>query len=158
MVLIIPGPPVARQGEKIVARGGRAYRYPRPKCGAYLAQVRACWRESGLERLEGPVSMAVDACFPIPPSARPGERRRMASGRLPPQRRPDADGIAGLLIQALSGLAFRDGRQVVRLEVSKRYAPGAPEVRVELSPWTDPARGRGGERPWESPARTRWRP
>lgn len=140
MRLVIPGPPVTLGGGRVVVRQGKAYRYPSPGGAAYLGHVRACWRASGLPRLEEPLALIITACFPIPPSAGARRRALMARGFHLPARRPDADAMAAAIRAALTGLAFSDDRQIVRLEVVKRYASQDPQVVVELLPapiWED---------------------
>lgn len=140
MRLMVPGTPQGLRPDKVVARGGKVYRYPAPDSAAYLARIRACWRASGLEPAPAgiPLSLSVTACFPIPPSTRPGLRARMRAGLHLPMRRPGADSLAALVSGALAGLAYPDPRQVLRLEVCKRYAPGPACLAVELEPLEPP--------------------
>lgn len=54
-----------------------------------------------------------------------------------PHVRPDIDKLARALLDGLTGPAFADDGQVVRLSCTKRY--GAPGVAVRISRVTDPA-------------------
>lgn len=63
-----------------------------------------------------------------------------------PDRRPDIDKLARALLDGLTGVAFKDDGQVVRLVLAKRYAdnrhpPGVSVRVVELDPTRAPDGG-----------------
>jgi len=62
--------------------------------------------------LEGPVAVTLTFWFLKPPSARK---------RAYPVVKPDLDKIARAVLDAMTGIAFRDDAQVVRLMLSKDY-------------------------------------
>lgn len=149
MRFTIPGRPVAAGEERVTARGGQVYRYPNPQAARYQAQVRASWRAANRPPwpADQALSMAITVYYSIPPSTGARERARMAGGFHLPARRPDADAVAGLITGALTGLAFSDPRQLVRLEVVKCFTPGPAQVEVELRPWGEGLPGAGEVRP-----------
>lgn len=128
--LTIPGPP-AGKGRPRVANG---HAYTPAATRAYEAKVKAAWRASGAAGFgpDAPVRALVIACHPIPASASKKDRESMAANVVLPMKKPDADNVAKIVLDALNGLAWADDKQVVRLEVVKRYA-AAPCVRVVLS-------------------------
>jgi crossover junction endodeoxyribonuclease RusA len=60
-----------------------------------------------------------------------GRLRRSAPAA--PITKPDIDKLARAVLDALTGIVFRDDAQVVELEIVKRY--GAPALEVWLSRW-----------------------
>ena len=76
-----------------------------------------------------PLSVTIEACFPVPKSASRRQRDRMIAGEIKPAKKPDADNIAKAICDALNGFAYHDDAQIVRITVIKRYAE-APCVNV----------------------------
>lgn len=68
-----------------------------------------------------PLSVSVVATFQIPKSASRKDAVRMLSGFLRPTRKPDADNILKLVMDALNGVAYEDDAQVVEVSCEKRY-------------------------------------
>lgn len=50
-------------------------------------------------------------------------------------KKPDADNVSKIILDALNGLAYKDDSQIVALYVFKLWSQGDPHVRVELSEW-----------------------
>ena len=125
----IPGPPVGKARPRVA--GGHAYTPSATR--EYEAKVKAAWRASGHTGFgpDMPLRATITAYHPIPASASRRDQGNMAANIILPMKKPDADNIAKIVLDALNGLAYGDDKQVVRLEVVKRYA-AAPCVRVEL--------------------------
>lgn len=70
---------------------------------------------------EKAVRISVVAVFPIPGSASRKRRRDMLEGRELPTKKPDADNILKIILDALNGLAYADDKQVVWAECQKNY-------------------------------------
>lgn len=127
----IPGPPVGKARPRVA--GGHAYT-PAPT-RAYEERVRQCWRTSHNAPFAPavPIAAVIAAYHAIPASASKGDRERMAQNTILPMKKPDADNVAKIVLDALNGLAYADDKQVVRLEVIKRYTVGEPYVQVTLT-------------------------
>ena len=54
------------------------------------------------------------------------------NGCIYPTKKPDADNIAKIVLDALNGVAYTDDTQVINLSVQKRYGE-VPEVKVEIT-------------------------
>lgn len=80
--------------------------------------------------ITGPVFIAITAYHPIPKSANKADRAAMESNARLPMRKPDADNIGKIILDALNGVAYKDDSQVVGLLVLKRY--GEPRVEVNI--------------------------
>jgi Holliday junction resolvase RusA-like endonuclease len=68
-----------------------------------------------------PVELGVTAHFPIPKSFSQKKRDAVLDSEILPTKKPDADNILKLVADALSGVAYEDDAQVVRMEVLKEY-------------------------------------
>lgn len=55
-----------------------------------------------------------------------------------PTKRPDLDKLVRGTIDALSGVAFSDDTQVVKIDAAKLYADGAARVDITIQPFTPP--------------------
>lgn len=93
--------------------------------GAWRDAIATEARSVFSEVVAGPV--AVELKFYLPrPASRP-KRERF------PDRKPDADKLARAALDALTGVAFRDDAQVVRLWVGKLYAEPTQQTGVQVT-------------------------
>lgn len=79
------------------------------------------------EPLEGAVEVEADFALRPPKSGK----------RVLPHVRPDIDKLARAVLDGLTGPAFADDGQVVRLICTKRY--GTPGATIRIAPVEDPA-------------------
>lgn len=131
----VPGTPVAK-GRPRFARAGRHVRTFTPeKTVAFQDRVRLFASEAGVTPLEGPVSLAVYAWWPM----RGQPRKRVPRPAEWKGTKPDADNVGKAVADALNGIAYRDDSQVARLTVHTFYAgqDGQAHTFVELRPLTD---------------------
>ena len=86
---------------------------------------------SGSDPLERnlPLEISILALFPIPKYVSRKTKERMLNGRLFPTKKPDADNIIKVILDALNGLAYRDDVQICRVYFEKMYAE-IPETKV----------------------------
>lgn len=75
--------------------------------------------------------IVITAYLPIPSRATKAQRAGMLSGEMHAVKKPDADNIAKIIMDALNGVAFVDDTQVVDLLVRKLYG-AEPCVRVSV--------------------------
>ena len=84
--------------------------------------------------LDGPLSVTVEALFPIPVSWSRRQYDRALAGAVLPTGRPDVDNILKML-DALNGVVFADDKQITSALVRKRYSnKPALIVKVTLEP------------------------
>jgi crossover junction endodeoxyribonuclease RusA len=100
------------KGRAVVTQGGDAAR--RASLGAWRQSVAARAKQAGATPVSGPVALTLTFRLPRPAS-RPKRERA-------PDRKPDLDRLVRSVLDALTGLAFRDDAQVVRLDAEKCYA------------------------------------
>lgn len=97
---------------------------PHP-AAVYKATVKQAWGEN--ERLDGALSVTIDAVFPRPQNM---FWKTKAMPTFPHTSKPDTDNIAKAVLDALNGLAYVDDSQVARLIVTKRVADGVEQPRT----------------------------
>lgn len=99
--------------------------------------------EDGQPRIEGPVTLYVDAAMSRPGAHWLRDGTLSAAGtRTPrPTRKPDIDNILKLGADALSGRAFGDDALIVKAHCTKRWAHrhAQPYVAVEIAAVQVPA-------------------
>lgn len=121
MKLIIPGPPVAWRRPRVSSRGERPVLFEDSKIRSEKAVVQHHAQQllNGTDPMSGPVQVMIIAEFACPKSQHrkrtPRERRWKDNG-------PDVDNLAKFYLDALTGIAFLDDRQVCSLMVTKHTA------------------------------------
>lgn len=106
----------ARGGKAFVVQGGSAKR--RQRLADWRQAVAQAARDAGTEPLEGPVVLDMKIGLPKPQTA-PKRRRTWPVGA----RSGDVDKLLRAVLDALTGVAWRDDSQVVGVFVMKDYAP-----------------------------------
>ena len=76
-----------------------------------------------------PLEISILALYPIPKYVSRKTKELMLNGRLFPTKKPDADNIIKVILDALNGLAYRDDVQICRVYFEKMYAE-IPETKV----------------------------
>ena len=102
---------VRGQGRPRVGRGGRVYKPEADR--RYEAMLARAYAEAGGGLVDGPVQVHVDVWRALPKSRPKGTRSE------PDTFRPDLDNVAKSVLDALTGVAWADDRQVVELWVVK---------------------------------------
>lgn len=136
VAFIVPSVPVAQPRQRVgVGPGGfaRTYLPTKHPVNAFKASVRlsaaSAWKA---DPLAGPLALTL-SCVMQRPRAKVWKTRPMP--RLRHTGKPDADNLAKSVMDALSGLLWRDDAQVAVLSVKKWIAAGdeQPHVSVQLS-------------------------
>jgi Holliday junction resolvase RusA-like endonuclease len=120
----IPGKVKAKQSFKI---GRNGFKYTPADVKEYANWVRLCFNYVYPNHLpsvffEKQLRVTIDCYFAIPKSFSKIKRKRIETGLVRPQVKPDCDNIAKQINDALNGIAFPDDKQIVSLEVNKHYA------------------------------------
>ena len=115
----IPGTPIPQGSMKII--GNRRMIHTRQKdLYAWREAVGQAATGAGVQPLEG--SVTVDAWFYL--------QRKKSVTRDHPNVRPDLDKLTRAILDALTGIAYKDDAQVTRINVSKEYAKQLDSVGV----------------------------
>ena len=72
--------------------------------------------------LQGPLFVDITAFFSIPKSYTKTQKKAIEDGILTPTKKPDADNIGKVVMDALNGIAYEDDKQVIDLRISKIYS------------------------------------
>lgn len=111
----------------------KGHAYTDNTTAAYEKMVKTVLNSRGFERLEKiPTTVIINAFFPVPTSL-PKKKREELFGS-PHLKKPDADNIAKIILDACNGL-WADDSQVDTVCVFKRYVFGddeRPRVEVEV--------------------------
>lgn len=82
--------------------------------------------------LEGPLSVLVEAHFPIPQSWSRKKRDQALAGMVRPTTKPDADNLLKNL-DSFNEVVFRDDKQIVDARISKFYSD-RPRLVIRVEP------------------------
>lgn len=116
----IPGEPTGKARPRVAQ--GHAYTPQQTK--NYEVRAALCWQAAARQGggvFTGPVAVTIKAYYKMPQST--PKYKRAALALHPPEKKPDADNVAKIVLDALNGLAYADDKQVTRLLVSKHFAP-----------------------------------
>jgi Holliday junction resolvase RusA-like endonuclease len=135
----IPGRPEAKGSLRVGKHGQMFSANPRLKAWQERVALKVAESRGSRPPLEGPVAIVADFCFGRPPSHSLKSGRLRKGAPLAPGR-PDLDKLVRGLLDALTGVLFKDDSQVCELDVSKRYyeTPGVvlyvsePDLRQEV--------------------------
>lgn len=134
----VPAVPVPQPRPRAVAVNGRARVFGAPKSHAvhaFKATCRLSFSEARwVNPLTGPVALALVFVFP-----RPKLPKKLGTGRLPHAKRPDFDNCEKSVVDALTGLAWKDDSQLCDVRTTKWIAAAdePPHVEVCIRPLED---------------------
>ncbi len=128
LVFVVPGTPVAKARPRVVRRAGKVMTHTPKNTVDFENRVRFAARDAGARPLEGPVSIEIEARWPLPRS------RYRKRGPVPVEWRtkaPDLDNVVKSVTDALNGIAYADDSQVAEIRAWKVHAAqGAPAQTV----------------------------
>lgn len=129
----VPGDPIG-QGRPRFTRKNRIP-YDPPKSKQYKAKVQREFQKVYRGKpFKGDIGVAITAWFGVPKSYTVKRKLACLQGVERPHKKPDADNIEKGLLDALNGLAYLDDKQIIELQISKRYAQtgqGRVDVKIE---------------------------
>ena len=130
----IPGDPQGKRRARFVRAGHFIKSYADPKTVNYETYIREmfCIAYPKFVPLEGQLAVEIKAFCGMPKSVSKKKRALMESGKFKPAKRPEPDNIAKVVLDALTGLGFKNDSQVVRLLVDKSYSD-RPRVEIEVN-------------------------
>ena len=134
-VVYIPGAPVGKGRPRVAVQGWHAHAYTPQRTRDYEWLVQQCFAAQKcavMPRGEA-LSVTVEAICPVPESATKKQLAEMLAGRTLPTKKPDADNVLKIILDALNGVAYEDDRQIVSLAIRKAYGE-KPGVRVAIRP------------------------
>jgi Holliday junction resolvase RusA-like endonuclease len=122
----IPIEPKSQKRDRITSFGGHARSYKDKAQSQYEGKVAALIAQYRPDKpLEGALSLFIDCLLPIPVSKSKKWKYQAMNGFIHPIGKPDLDNCAKNILDIMSGVFFRDDKQVVILQVSKSYSTEA---------------------------------
>lgn len=121
----IEGKPVGKGRPRFRRMGIFVQTYTPEATKEYEKLVGMRFQNSGGAITDKPVRVEIVAFFAPPKSTRKRDKAEMLANRILPMKKPDADNIAKIVLDALNKIAYVDDSQVIELVVKKRYAAKA---------------------------------
>ncbi len=129
------GEPVGKGRPRLSTAGGYARAYTPEKTRNYELAVKACYNQSSEGKFFGKtlhgITVYIKAFYGLPKSLS-GTKRREKVLRERPQKKPDCDNVAKVILDALNGVAYKDDAEVTEIRVRKQWTESNPRVEVML--------------------------
>lgn len=133
--VFIPGEPCAQGRPRFSTAGGFVRAYDPAKSRNYKAYVKAVCAEEAkkqgwLFNTDLPLRVEIIAGLSIPSSKSKKWKQAAIDGKEKPTKKPDVDNIVKTVTDALSGVIYKDDKQITSLVVGKIYSarPGVALV------------------------------
>lgn len=121
MVITIPGKPVGKARPRFRRAGFKVITYTPPENKKYEKEVARIYKQSiGVLYTDIPLRVRILAKFPIPESW--SKKKKALKGEIMPNKKPDLDNIAKIILDGLNGVAYTDDKQVTSMEIEKVYS------------------------------------
>lgn len=137
ITLVIYGEPVPQSRPKIARIGNRVIAYDPPKSKKYKDLVKL-WATCQLKKVDGfkmfTGAVCVDITFflPIRPSWPKQKRLNAEYGVMRPIKKPDIDNLYKGLIDALTGIAWKDDSIITDVSMKKRYTADTSRTEITI--------------------------
>ncbi len=127
----MPGIPRGKQRPRVCRINGRSITYTPKQTVTYENQIKSIYSKVANFKFERhvPLEVAILALFEPSKSVSQKVRALMLGGEILPTKRPDADNIIKVVLDALNGVAFHDDGQICKIYFEKMYVETS-EVRV----------------------------
>lgn len=126
----ILGEPQGKERPRFNRKTGVVYTPVKTK--EYEQRIKDEYIKQGGKLLSGEIDVVIQAYFKIPKHAKKAEKHLMLDGFVEPQKKPDIDNIAKVVLDGLQSVAFADDKQVTNLTVRKNYDE-EPKVIILIS-------------------------
>lgn len=112
---------VGKARPRMNTRTGRAYTPTNTKLYEYSLRQWFIRDYPYFKPIETRVKVTIIAYFGIPKSTSKKKEAEMLQGNISPTKKPDADNIIKIVLDAMNKFAFKDDTQVTKLEIEKKY-------------------------------------
>lgn len=129
-MIVVEGKIKGKQRPRFNSRTGSAYT-PKETI-SYENWVRSCYREQDGRHLTRSIRANITVYYKIPKSYTKKRIQAIREGLEYPEKKPDIDNIAKIILDSLNSIAFDDDKQVIELTVLKRYTEDTERVEFEL--------------------------
>lgn len=125
------GEPVGKARPRMNTRTGRAYTPTNTKLYEYSLRQWFIREYPYFAPIESRVKVTIIAYFGIPKSTSKKKATEMLAGNISPTKKPDADNIIKIVLDAMNNFAFKDDTQVTKLEIEKKY-DNTPRIYIKV--------------------------
>lgn len=125
------GESVGKARPRMNTRTGRAYTPTNTKLYEYSLRQWFIREYPYFIPIESRVKVTIIAYFGIPKSTSKKKATEMLSGNISPTKKPDADNIIKIVLDAMNNFAFKDDTQVTKLEIEKKY-DNTPRIYIKV--------------------------
>lgn len=137
MLIIIPGEPCAQGRPRFSTAGGYVKAYDPAKSRNYKVFVKLITQEEmkkqGWRYTELPIRVRIIAYMGVPASKSKKFKQAAILGEERPTKKPDVDNIFKSVTDAMSGIAYKDDKQIVSASIEKFYSDVPhTEIIIEL--------------------------
>lgn len=115
------GDVVGKARPRMNTRTGRAYTPTNTKNYEYSLRQWFIRKYPYFKPIESRVKVSIVAYFDIPKSTSKKKEAEMLAENISPTKKPDADNIIKIILDAMNKFAFKDDTQVTKLEIEKKY-------------------------------------
>lgn len=98
----------------------------------YENWVRVCYQQQSGKHLEGSIRAMIVAYYKVPKSYTKKRVQAIREGLEYPQKKPDADNVAKIILDSLNKIAYEDDSQIVELTILKRFTEDVERVEFKL--------------------------
>lgn len=125
------GEPVGKARPRMNTRTGKAYTPTNTKLYEYSLRQWFIREYPYFKPIETKVKVTIIAYFGIPKSTSKKKVAEMLAGNISPTKKPDADNIIKIVLDAMNNFAFKDDTQVTKLEIEKKYDK-TPRIYIKI--------------------------
>lgn len=125
------GEPVGKARPRMNTRTGKAYTPTNTKLYEYSLRQWFIREYPYFKPIETKVKVTIIAYFGIPKSTSKKKVAEMLAGNISPTKKPDADNIIKIVLDAMNNFAFKDDTQVTKLEIEKKY-DNTPRIYIKV--------------------------
>ena len=125
------GQPIGKARPRMNTRTGRAYTPTNTKLYEYSLRQWFIREYPYFTPIETRVKVTIIAYFEIPKSTSKKKEAEMLQLNISPTKKPDADNIIKIVLDAMNKFAFKDDTQVTKLEIEKKYDK-TPRIYIKI--------------------------
>lgn len=122
---------VGKARPRMNTRTGRAYTPTNTKLYEYSLRQWFIREYPYFVPIESRVKVTIIDYFGIPKSTSKKKTAEMLAGNISPTKKPDADNIIKIVLDAMNNFAFKDDTQVTKLEIEKKY-DNTPRIYIKV--------------------------
>lgn len=122
---------VGKARPRMNTRTGKAYTPTNTKNYEHFLRQWFIREYPNFTTIETRVKVTIIAYFGIPKSTSKKKEAEMLANIISPTKKPDADNIIKIVLDAMNKFAFKDDTQVTKLEIEKKYSR-TPKIYIKI--------------------------